>query len=125
MGEVDIRRSLHFDPCSYFVWLACVASALSIAMARKPAYPNHVGTIDGTIRMGHGLWVHCDNRECLHGTVSTSKRSPSATARSYPSPNSSTNRSARECGARWPNISISLEPGGTRGAKMGYTASRE
>ena len=21
---------------------------------------------DGEIRMGHGLWVHCDNRECLH-----------------------------------------------------------
>ena len=26
-----------------------------------------------------------------------------------------------ECGARWPNISISLEPVSTRGAKMGYT----
>ena len=25
-----------------------------------------VGTIGGTIRMGHGLWVHCENRECLH-----------------------------------------------------------
>jgi hypothetical protein len=35
-------------------------------MARRPAYPNHVGTIGGTIRMGHGLWVHCENRECLH-----------------------------------------------------------
>jgi hypothetical protein len=35
-------------------------------MGKKPAYPNHVGTINGTIRMGHGLWLHCDNRECLH-----------------------------------------------------------
>jgi hypothetical protein len=36
------------------------------------------------------------------------------------------NRSAcSECGARWPNISISLEPGGTRGAKMGYSVGRE
>ena len=30
-----------------------------------------------------------------------------------------------ECGARWPNIAISLEPVSTRGAKMGYTVSRE
>ena len=35
-------------------------------MGKRPAYTNHVGTIGGTIRMGHGLWVHCDNRECLH-----------------------------------------------------------
>jgi hypothetical protein len=35
-------------------------------MSKRPAYPNHVGTIGGTIRMGHGLWVHCENRECLH-----------------------------------------------------------
>jgi hypothetical protein len=30
-----------------------------------------------------------------------------------------------ECGARWPNISISLEPVSTRGAKMGYCMCRE
>jgi hypothetical protein len=30
-----------------------------------------------------------------------------------------------ECGARWPNISTTLEPGGTRGAKMGYTPEIE
>jgi hypothetical protein len=30
-----------------------------------------------------------------------------------------------ECGARWPNISISLEPVSTRGAKMGYPARVE
>ena len=28
-----------------------------------------------------------------------------------------------ECGARWPNIAISLEPGGTPGAKMGQTGN--
>ena len=27
-----------------------------------------------------------------------------------------------ECGARWPNISISLEPVSTLGAKMGHSA---
>ena len=25
-------------------------------MAKRPAYPNHVGMIGGTIRMGHGPW---------------------------------------------------------------------
>jgi hypothetical protein len=30
-----------------------------------------------------------------------------------------------ECGARWPDISISLEPVGPRGAKMGYLARIE
>ena len=30
-----------------------------------------------------------------------------------------------ECGTRWPNISISLEPVSTGGAKIGYTVGRE
>jgi hypothetical protein len=30
-----------------------------------------------------------------------------------------------ECGTRWPNISISLEPARTRGARMGYSEGRE
>jgi hypothetical protein len=30
-----------------------------------------------------------------------------------------------ECGARWPKISISLEPVSTRGAKTGYTVVRK
>ena len=30
-----------------------------------------------------------------------------------------------ECGARWPNISISLEPVSTRSAKIGNTVSQE
>jgi len=30
-----------------------------------------------------------------------------------------------ECGARWPNISISFEPVSQRGAKSGYSVGRE
>src|SRR6516165_8295721 len=90
-------------------------------MSKRPAYPNYVGTIGGTIRMGHGLWVHCDNRECLH----RARIDLEAIAERYGAELSVAefvNRSVcSECGARWPNISISLEPGGTRGAKMGYT----
>jgi hypothetical protein len=94
-------------------------------MARRPAYPNHVGPIGGTIRMGHGLWVHCENREFLH----RARVDLEAIAERFGAKLSVAefvNRSVcSECGARWPNISISLEPGGTRGAKMGYTVGRE
>ena len=30
-------------------------SAMMSGMAKRPAYPNHVGTIGGTIRMGETL----------------------------------------------------------------------
>jgi hypothetical protein len=94
-------------------------------MTRRPAYPNHVGTIGGTIRMGHGLWVHCENRECLH----RARVDLEAIAEHYGEELSVAefvNRSVcLECGARWPDISISSEPVGPRGAKMGYSARIE
>ena len=94
-------------------------------MAKRPAYPNHVGTIGGTIRMGHGLWVHCDNRECLHRAHIDLE----AIAEHYGEELSVAefvNRSVcSECGARWPDISISLEPVRLRDAKMGYSARIE
>ena len=71
--------------------------------------------------MGHGLWVHCENRECLHRAHIDLE----AIAERYGAELSVAefvNRSVcSECGARWPNFSITLEPRGTRGAKMGYT----
>jgi hypothetical protein len=67
--------------------------------------------------VGHGLWVHCDNRDCLH----RARIDLEAIAERYGAELSVAefvNRSVcSECGARWPNISISLEPGGARGAK--------
>jgi len=94
-------------------------------MGRRPAYPNHVGTIGGTIRMGHGLWVHCDNRECLH----RARVDLEAIGERYGEELSVAefvNRSVcSECGARWPDISISLEPVSTRGAQTGYSARIE
>ena len=92
-------------------------------MEKRPAYPNHVGTIGGTIRMGHGLWVHCDNRECLH----RARIELDAIAERYGvklSVAEFVNRSVcSECGARWPHISISLEPASTRTAKAGFSCA--
>ena len=80
---------------------------------------------DGEIRMGHGLWVHCDNRECLHRAHIDLE----AIAEHYGEELSVAefvNRSVcSECGARWPDISISLEPVRMRDAKMGYSARIE
>ena len=94
-------------------------------MAKRPAYPNHVGTIGEKIRMGHGLWVHCNNRECLH----RARIDLEAIAERFGAELSLAefvNRSVcSECGARWPNISITLEPVRVRGAKMGCTVDRE
>jgi hypothetical protein len=35
-------------------------------LSRPKAYPPHVGTIGGTIRIGHGLHLYCLNRDCQH-----------------------------------------------------------
>ena len=63
---------------------------------------------------------HCENRECLNRASVDLE----AIAERYGAELSVVefvNRSVcSECGTRWPNISISLEPGGARGAKMGY-----
>ena len=92
-------------------------------MGKRPAYPNHFGTIGGTIRMGHGLWIHCDNRECLH----RARIDLEAIAERYSEELSVAefvNRSVcSEYGARWPNISISLEPVSTRTAKAGFSCA--
>jgi hypothetical protein len=94
-------------------------------MAKSPAYPNHVGTIGGTIRKGHGQWMRCNNRECLHRAHIDLE----AIAGRYGAEVSVAefvNRSVcSECGARWPYISISLEPVSTRGAKMGCSSAVE
>ena len=92
-------------------------------MGKRPAYTNHTGTIGGTIRMGHGLSVHCDNRECLH----LARIELDAIAERYGvklSVAEFVNRSVcSECGARWPHISISLEPASTRTAKAGFSCA--
>ena len=75
--------------------------------------------------MGHGLWMHCDNRECLHRArvdleVIAERYGADLSVAEF------VNRSVcSECGARWPGISISLEPVGTRAAKMGCSARIE
>jgi hypothetical protein len=60
--------------------------------------------------MGHGLWVHCENRECLH----RARINLEAIAEHYGvelTVAEFVNRSVcSECGARWPDISISHEP---------------
>jgi hypothetical protein len=95
-------------------------SAMMSGMAKRPAYPNHVGTIGEKIRVGHGLWLHCENWECLH-RARIDLEAIAERCGAELSVAEFVNRSCSECGARWPNISISLEPGGTSGAKMGYT----
>jgi hypothetical protein len=94
-------------------------------MAKRPAYPNHVGTIGGTIRMGHGLWVHWDNRECLHGACIDLEAIAEHYGVELPVAEFFNRSVCSECGARWPYISISLEPVSTRGAKSGYSVGRE
>jgi hypothetical protein len=93
--------------------------------SKRPAYPNHVGTIGGTIRTGHGLWMHCDNPECLH----RARIDLEAIAERYGAELSVAefvNRSVcSECGGSWPAISISLEPISTLGAKMAYSSGIE
>jgi hypothetical protein len=94
-------------------------------MAKRPAYPNHVGTIAGTIRGGHGMWIHCNNQNCLHRT----RVDLEAIAERYGEGLAVAEFVARsvcsECGARWPNISISLEPINTRSIGAGHSKGHE
>jgi hypothetical protein len=94
-------------------------------MGKRSAYPNHVGTIGGTMCLGHGLWVRCENRECLH----RARIDLEAIAGRYGEELSVAefvNRSVcSECMGRWPAVSISLEPIATLGAKSGYSQGIE
>ena len=72
--------------------------------------------------MGYGLWVHCVNRE----RPPRPRVDLEAIAERYGvklSVAEFVNRSV--CGARWPNISISLEPVSSRNAQMGYSSRIE
>jgi hypothetical protein len=93
-------------------------------MAKRPAYPPQVGTIGGMIRMNHGLWMHCDNRECLH----RANLDLESIAARYGEEMAVAELVARsvcsECGARWPNISITVDPHGARMAS-GYRPGME
>ena len=85
----------------------------------------HIGTIGGTIRMGHGLWVHCDNPECLHRARVDLEAIAERYGAEVPVAEFVNRSVCSECGARWPNISISLEPVSMRGAKAGYSSTVE
>jgi hypothetical protein len=71
------------------------------------------------------LFLWCENRECLH----RARIDLEAIAERYGvelSVAEFVNRSVcSECGARWPNISISLEPVSTRGARIDYSQTVE
>jgi hypothetical protein len=73
--------------------------------------------------MGHGIWVHCNNRECYHRAridleAIAHRYGPEVTVAEF------VNRCVcSECGGRWP--AISLEPIATLGAKSGYSQGVE
>jgi hypothetical protein len=62
-----------------------------------------------TIRMGHGLWVHCDNRDCLHRTRIDLEAIAERYGQELPVAEFVNRSVCSECGTRWPNISISLD----------------
>jgi hypothetical protein len=94
-------------------------------MAKRPAYPNHAGTIGEKIRMGHGLWVHCENRECLHRVRVDLEAIAERYGAEFPVAEFVNTSVCSECGTRWSHIAISLEPVRTGGAKMGYSVGTE
>jgi hypothetical protein len=67
----------------------------------------------------------CENRECLHRTCIDLEAIAERYGVELPVAEFVNRSVCSECGARWPNISISLEPVSTRGAKSSYTGSRE
>jgi hypothetical protein len=80
-------------------------------MARSPSRPPHVGTLESTIRMGYGLWVHCDNRECHHRVKLDLEDLASRLVPELPLADLVARSVCSECGARWPRISISIAVG--------------
>ena len=77
-------------------------------MSRPKAYPPHVGTIGGVIRIGHGLHLYCLNRECQRrATIDMA-----AIAARYGEALAVAEFMARavcsECGARWPNLDMKV-----------------
>ena len=77
-------------------------------MSRPKAYPPHVGTIGGTIRIGHGLHLYCLNRDCQHRAAVDM----AAVAARYGEDLAVAEFMARavcsECGARWPDLDLKV-----------------
>ena len=77
-------------------------------MSRHKAYPPHVGTIGGTIRIGHGLILGRENRDCRHRATFYLL----AIAERYGAELALAAFMARavssECGARWPNLDVKI-----------------
>jgi hypothetical protein len=78
-------------------------------LTRRPnPYPPHVGTIGGKIRIGHGLTLYCENRDCRHRATLELP----AISKRYGEELSVAAFMARavcsECGARWPNLDMKV-----------------
>jgi hypothetical protein len=84
-------------------------------MAKRAPHPAHVGTIGGTIRMGHGFWVHCGNPQCRHRARVDMEAIAKRFGESLAVAEFVSRSVCSECGARWPDISITIEPVSTRG----------
>lgn len=78
--------------------------------ARAKPRPPHVGTIGSTIRVGHEMMVHCDNRECLHRALIDLQALRDRLGEDYPIADFVARARCSECGARWPALSISVHP---------------
>jgi hypothetical protein len=79
-------------------------------MARSRKRPPHVGTIGSTIRIGHSLTIHCQNRECLHRATVDLEGLKDRFGDDYPVADFVARSVCGECGARWPDIAITVSP---------------
>ena len=70
--------------------------------------PTHVGTIGDKIRIGHSLTINCGNRECLHRAKLDLEDIAARFGANLPVADLVARAVCAECGARWPELSISV-----------------
>jgi len=72
------------------------------------AYPPHVGTIGGTIRIGHGLHVYCLNRACQHRATIDMDAVAARYGEDLAVAEFMSRSRCSECESRWPDLDLKI-----------------
>ena len=72
------------------------------------AYPPHVGTIGGTIRIGHGLHVYCLNRATQHRATIDMDAVAARYGEDLAVAEFISRSRCSECGSRWPDLDLKI-----------------
>jgi len=77
---------------------------------RQEKRPPHVGTIGSSLRVGHGIAINCENRDCRHRATLDLNKLRASLGEGYAIADLVARSVCSECGSRWPQLSLTVSP---------------